>query len=69
MSVPYDTIERLIDKYSVADVLIMIGNICNKKAAHIQSNWLDEGLAIKWNKAGRVVKRSVKDLPKVPGIQ
>ena len=67
--IPYDTVEKLIDKYSLADVLIMIGDICNEKAAHIQVNWQDEGLAIKWNKAGQIVKRSVKSLPKVSGIK
>lgn len=66
---PYEMVERLIDKHNLADVLIMIGDICNEKAAHIQMNWQDEKLAIKWNKAGQIVKKSVKSLPKVPGIK
>jgi len=66
---PYTMVEKLIDKYSVGDVLIMIGDICNEKAAHIQMNWQDERLAIKWNEAGQVVKGSVRKLSKVPGIK
>lgn len=69
MSMPYAQVERLIDNCSVADVLIMIGDICNEKAAHIQSNWQDEALAVRWNKAGRIVKSVVSKLPKVPGIK
>jgi hypothetical protein len=68
MSSPYDTVERLIDKYGVADTLLMISDICHAKEDHIMSSY-GNGLSEKWNKAARVVARAVKDLPKVSGIK
>lgn len=66
---PYDMVEKLIDKYSVADVLIMIGDICNAKAEHIDINYQDGFLAGRWAKAARIVQHVVKELPKVSGIK
>jgi len=69
MSVPYDTVERLIDKYNLADVLLMVSDICSAKSDHISVDWQDEGLSRKWMKAGQVVRKAVRELPKVPGIK
>lgn len=69
MSSPYDTIERLIDKHNVADVLLMVSDVISAKADHIGYNWQDMGLAEKWVKAGQVVRKAVRELPKVSGIK
>ena len=66
---PFDVTESMIDKHGVADVLLMIGDICNAKAEHISINWQDEGLSHKWMKAGQVVRKAVRELPKVSGIK
>lgn len=65
MATPYAIVERLLDKYDVADVLIMIGDVCAYKA-ELETNWQD---ADAWLKAERTVKRTVRSLPKVPGIK
>ena len=66
---PYDTMERLIDKYGVADVLLMVSDICNAKAEHIDVSYGDGFLAGRWAKTARIVQHAVKELPKVPGIK
>lgn len=43
-----EQLEQLIDKYSIADVLAVIGDICEVKAEHVLVNWQDEGIALKW---------------------
>lgn len=66
---PYDMMEKLIDKYNVENVLLMISDICNEKAEHIDTSYGGVGLVGKWNKAGQVVRRAMRALPKVPGIK
>lgn len=66
---PYETMERLIDKHGVADVLIMIQDVIAEKSAHIEANWQDYTLSGKWLRAWAAVNRAVKELPKVPGIK
>lgn len=66
---PYDTVERLIDKHGVADVLLMMQDITGDKAAHIEANWQDYTLAGQWLKAWKIINQAVKALPKVPGIK
>ena len=34
MSSPYDTVERLIDKYGVADVLLMVSDVLVKSGTY-----------------------------------
>ena len=66
---PYDTIEKLIDKYGVADVLLMIQDVIRDKSAHIEASYQDYTLAGKWLQAWRALNRAIRDLPKVPGIK
>ena len=66
---PYDTIERLIDRYNVADVLLMVSDVISEKVDHIETDWQDRVLANAWTKAGKVVRKAVRELPKVPGIK
>lgn len=69
MSSPYDAMERLIDKYGVADVILMINDICDAKAHHISASYGDEGLSNKWLRVGTVMRKAVRELPKVSGIK
>lgn len=69
MGSPYDTIERLIDKYGVADVLHMINDVIGDKVDHIVASYGDTALANRWGKAGNIVQRAIRELPKVPGIK
>ena len=66
---PYEQVEKLIDKYGVRDTLLMITDVMDAKAEHIDVNWQDLSLAKEWTKAARIISRAVKDLPKIPGIK
>lgn len=67
MSLPYSTIERLINKYGVADVLLMVSDVIEEKVAYMGFD--KRHRADKYIQAGNVVRMAVKDLPKVPGIK
>lgn len=41
-------LERLIDIRGIESVLIAISEICDGKAEHIQVNWQDATLALRW---------------------
>jgi len=42
------TLEALIDARGAEDVLIAISEICGAKAEHVESNWQDHALALRW---------------------
>jgi predicted GTPase len=65
----YTIVEQLIDKHGVADVLLMVSDICDEKGGHIAASYGDEQLEYKWIRAGQVMRQAVKALPKVPGIK
>lgn len=69
MSAPYDIVERLIDKYGLADVLLMMSDVCGAKAEHVYASYQDEALERDWNNAGKNIRFIVRKLPKVPGIK
>ena len=52
-----DTLEALVDRYSVHEVLTALGTICAFKAEHVQANWQDAGLGRAWLAAGRAIGR------------
>jgi hypothetical protein len=66
---PYEAVEKLIDKYGVRDVLIMITDVMHEKAEHIDINWQDLDLAREWTKAANLISKTVSNLPKIPGIK
>jgi protein involved in temperature-dependent protein secretion len=66
---PYDTVERLIDKHGVADVLLMVQDVIAEKSAYIEATWQDYTLSGHWLRAWNVINQAVKALPKVPGIK
>ena len=48
-STELDNLEALIDRRGIEDVLIAISEICGEKAEHIQVNWQDATLALRWH--------------------
>lgn len=61
---PYQTVERLINKFGVRDTLIMISEVCYREAEESS-----DVVAGKWIKAGKVIQSSVRNLPNGPGIK
>ena len=47
-----ETLERLIDAYTLPRVLEALAAICGDKAEHAQTNWQDRVLARAWRLAG-----------------
>lgn len=43
-------LERLVDKYSIAEILQTLSIIAIKKSDHILHNWQDDELARAWHK-------------------
>jgi hypothetical protein len=43
-----ETLENIIDKTTLEDVLDALGEICHGKADHIRSNWQDDATAHAW---------------------
>lgn len=43
-----DTIEPLVDKYGLAYIVQILGDIAELKAQHIDDNWQDKPLAKLW---------------------
>jgi hypothetical protein len=41
-------LEALIDRRGIEDVLIAVSEICDAKSEHIQTNWQDATLALRW---------------------
>ena len=50
-------LEQLVDKYSVGQVLVMLEEICQGKAEHIEESWQDLSLAKGWDKAAGTLDR------------
>lgn len=46
-----EVIEKMIDRYSLFEVLMAIACICGDKADHIRVNWQDKKTARTWNTA------------------
>lgn len=45
------TLEALIDRYGLQDVLANIAMVCDDKATHVAHSWQDASLAKVWLKA------------------
>ena len=50
-----DTLEALIDKYTLEETLNNLGLICLEKSEHIMENWQDPQLAKVWGKKGHKI--------------
>lgn len=45
-----DTIEEIIDRYSVSELLTAVAEICGEKAEHLRTAWQDNVAARTWDK-------------------
>jgi hypothetical protein len=50
-----ETMETLIDRHGLDNVLDIISEVCYLKAEHLRTNWQDEVSAEYWNKMGQLV--------------
>ena len=50
-----DKLEELIDRTSFSQILLHLVYIANSKAGHIRSNYQDEELAKRWERAAKAV--------------
>lgn len=48
-----DALEQLVDRASLARVIDALGTVALVKAAFIEENWADRGLARDWESAAR----------------
>lgn len=56
-----DTLEQLIDRASLQEVLSALADVCHEKAEHLRCNWQDESTARTWQRDGAALDRlSVK---------
>lgn len=53
----FDELERIIDRFGLGVVIDSLGDICNGKADHLESNWQDRGAAKEWTKAARLLEK------------
>ena len=50
-----DSLEVMVDRFGLSQVLDKLAEVCREKAAHIEENWQDNTLAREWDKAaGRI---------------
>ena len=52
-----ETIENIIDRVGVDELIEMLEMICNEKADHLRVNWQDPSLAKAWEKQGDAFAR------------
>jgi hypothetical protein len=43
------TLEAMVDKVGIRNVVWALGHICSAKGEHVLANWQDEQLARDWN--------------------
>lgn len=57
-----DDLERIVDRYSVAQVVQALCDICHEKADHLATNWQDHAAAARWQDKARKLDRIVEPL-------
>ena len=50
-------IERLMDKHSPSLVVTAVGAVLGEKGDHIRSNWQDEAMALRFEKASEKIAK------------
>lgn len=60
-----ETLERLIDSSTLANVVDALTTICYEKAEHIETKWQDRATAQLWTKAGRSIEKAIVTALKV----
>jgi hypothetical protein len=68
MSYPYSAVEKLLDKYDVADVLIMVADVMNERAGMLHRAEYP-GVSREWQRSAKIVQKAVSQLPKISGIK
>lgn len=63
MDTPEDTIEAMIDKFGLKEVLDFMVVVCAKKASHLRENWQDEGQGKAWSKAAQTLLKTQDAIP------
>lgn len=58
-----DEVERLVDTYSLADVLEALSEMANGKAHHLATAWQDERGGALWGKVAEVLDQVRAALP------
>lgn len=65
--IPYEEVKRLVGKYGVANVLLMVSDVIEEQTGYMG---FDKSHRItKFVKAGQVIRKAVRELPKTPGIK
>lgn len=57
-----DAVESMIDRYTLHKVVEALAQIASEKEEHVQSNWQDKALALKWARAARLLDYASGDI-------
>lgn len=60
-----ETLESILDQFTMTTLIDMLAEIASGKAEHIRSAWQDEPLARQWERLARVLDKSVERVNKV----
>lgn len=55
-----ETLEALIDKHSLSEVMQALQSVCHDKAEHLRTNWQDYNSADLWDGAAENIDCAVK---------
>ncbi len=53
----HESVERMIDKLGLFDMLSIMAQVCEAKSEHIATNWQDEALAGAWLRASLKIEK------------
>jgi hypothetical protein len=48
-----EQLEKMVDRTSLSDILLLLAVICEEKTDHIRANWQDKTTANVWARCGR----------------
>jgi hypothetical protein len=68
MAYPYSAVEKLLDGYDVADVLIMVADVMKERAGMVDRAGYP-GVSREWQRSAKIVSKAVSQLPKISGIK
>lgn len=53
-----DTMEAMVDKYSLSGVVESLAHIANEKGDHLRTNWQDNETAKEWERAAAALDKT-----------
>lgn len=53
-----ETLEGIVDRYSMSDVLDALALVCIDKGEHLRSNWQDKASARVWDRIGVSIQKA-----------